>query len=284
MKKFRQLIWFFIITNISSMVWAQDVQVKTLPPIVNFLLDEQPGSFSGTISLPSGLIAGPDGVTFEIKSNPIQLEFIDGQFLSSSTEVTIPNGQNSVSFQFDLLRIDNLFGPFLEFECLTGCTALDITSTGIWSESLGVTGSILSSATTYSDSRDNAVDLLMEDADTFSGVVSLPDGYENVEEFSIIVRISDSGFFQFDSYSTFVQFESGDTSMPFSIGVPSDESSSWTISVNCVPACPSGIVNETVYATEFVGDPLTENQNLQRLFPVASDYPNLTLTLLQLIE
>jgi len=196
-------LFAFTLITLSNQAKSQNDNADVIPPVLNLLLDAEPGSFSGTISLPPGVNAGAGGVIYNI--GVLEFVFIDGIFSRPIDAVIIPEGQNSADYQFDLLSADG--NHVLNFECTSGCEGLDVTTDGFWSESLGVVGSFIFGATRFSAAVDNEVDIVMESADTFSGTVSLPSGITGNDFTAVVVRVRDTGFLQFDSYSTIVQID-----------------------------------------------------------------------------
>lgn len=254
-------------------------------PVLSLLLDgppttRSPGSLSGRLSLPFGQVAPAGGVTFDVSTFFADFAFVDGQFLSTFDEVTIPEGQNSAAYEIDLFDEDPIVEERrLDFECIRGCEGLDITTSGLWSESTGVSGFFR--ATTYSHFADNVVDITLESADTFTGTVFLPVGQVATSAEFIPVRVSEEGVFLGASYSTFIRTMPGENGWTFQLGVPTDSAASnWSVEVVCL-SCEPTISTEVQYATTINGDPLSEVEANRFLFAPNVDHSGVDMTFLE---
>ena len=232
---------------------------------------------SGTISLPEGILAGSGGVELEVSTFPIQF---DDSFRLSRDIVTIAQGQASANYIFDLPEPPTFETFRLEFECLSGCAGLGITTDGFWSDTRGVTGSLLI-ANNYDSFVDHTIDILLEPADTFSGRVNFPQGAVASGEESIFLTVRDSGFLGTDQYLILLNQEAGATSVNFEIGVPNEGiSGGWFVDVFCT-GCDQGIIVETAqYSTTALGDPLSVNQDDRFFYRANNNYSGLELTML----
>ncbi len=279
------LILCTIHLNLAAAQTQEARNAASLVPVLNLLLDEPTqlvaGSFSGDISLPEGILAGIGGVTFTLKANMIDFEFIDGVFtvFPSSVDVTIPEGMNRTSYFLQLNSNTRSETKSLSFNCKSGCDDLNITTDGDWSESIGVGG--LFSRTNYPSRNQNIVNILLEEADTFSGTVSLPMGVVASGEESIIVIVSETTGFLKTSFSYTIRPVAGEVSWPFKIGVPTDSSTpNWNINIRCL-ACDNSIPLDTQYASQVSGSPLTLNSTESHPFPADVDQAEIDMRFLQ---
>ena len=252
-----------------------------LGSIVSFLLDDEvttPGSFSGSIALPSGVVAGAGGVTLRIQTFPLEFRIVGFEIFVSSTEVTIPQGSNSVNYRIDLQEDPTFETKGLEFRCLSGCESLDVTTAGLWSEVVGVTNFF--NDTDYSHYADNDVDILLEPADSFSGTVQLPNALTFLGTEFIVIRVSEVNVLFGNSFTTFLSPGVGETSWPFNIGAPSDSTApNWSIEISCF-GCDGAISTASQFATTVNGNPLSTNPVNKHLFVSDQDFTGIELELL----
>jgi len=254
-------------------------------PVLSLLLEGEsasrsPGSFRGTLSLPNGQVAPSGGVSFDISTFPAEFAFVDGEFLSTITEVTIPQGQNSANYEIELFEESpDSDQKSLDFECVRGCTGLDITTNGSWSESLGVTDFFF--GTPYSHFANNTVNITLEAADTFTGTISLPDGFLSTGNEFIVVSIGEEGLLLGSRYSTFVRTMPNENGWSYQLGVPTNSvAPNWSVRVSCL-SCGPNISTETQFTTTVMGDPLTEIEVNRFLFTPNTDYSDVNMTLIE---
>jgi hypothetical protein len=239
------------------------------------------GSFGGDISLPEGTLAGIGGVTITLQANMIDFEIIDGVFtlFPSLVDVTIPEGMNRTSYFLELNSNTKSETKSLSFRCKSGCDDLDITTDGNWSESVGVGG--LFSKTNYPSRNQNVVNILLEEADTFTGTVSLPTGVVASGEEAITVNVRETTGFLKTSFFLSILPRAGEVSWPFKIGVPTDSSTpNWNVSIRCL-ACDSSIPLDTQYAGQVNGGNMTLNSIESHPFPADVDQVGIDMRFLQ---
>lgn len=231
--------------------------------------DAQTTTVSGNISLPSGIVAGPAGVEIELRG----LFFELNNPLSTQT-ITIPPEQSSTNYSLTFSEDDQS----IVFDC-PSCFDLGVTDTGSWNETTGVAS--MFSGTNYSIGTNNNVDILLEQATTFSGRVVFPNDFASSGNDFIIVTINSATFLTFDSFSDSVILGNGDSNFDFRIGVPSDASADgWTLSAACPFDCDTNLVfQDTNFATTVNGDPTSLNEDDAFIFPSDASYTNIVITL-----
>ncbi len=235
-------------------------------------------TISGTISLPANVTAGSSGVVLDVSTFPLQFEFTDSGFIVSSDTVTIAPGQNSASYTFEIPEPPSFDNYRLSFECTSGCDGLGVTTEGLWSVSEGVTSFV--NATEFDSSVDNSIAILLESADTFSGIVNLPESVAATGDEFIIVNIRDSNPFSLSSFSVSGFLDPGQTSFPFTLGVPNGNfNGGWFVEVSCL-SCGDTISEATQYTTTLAGDPLSLLEGQRFFYRVFNDYSGLSLTLI----
>lgn len=251
--------------------------------ILGLLLDDvitEPGEFVGVVSLPLGTLAPAGGAAITISTFPIDFEFgSDLSIKQSSVDVLIPAGQNSVPYVLDLFDPEpSSATKKLNVECTAGCDSMDVTTAGFWNESSGFGGLI--NATGYDHFSEHTVNIALEDADTFSGSIEMPEGLtvSGPTLFSINVEEVDGDIIP-ESYSYSIEGTEGGADFPFHIGVPSDTSATeWRVSVKCLVCAPE-ISRATLYASTISGGVLTEDNASAFGFGVGSDYTGIIMTL-----
>lgn len=225
---------------------------------------------SGTISLPSGIVAPADGVSFTVESFGFDPE--------GAVSVFIPSGQDSVSYTLEF-SIDDY--QFVNFECNSGCDTLDITTTGGWDNTRGVVGWY--DGQRFAGTQDHVVDILLELADSFTGTVEFPDGAVANDIFYFIVAITSADSFSSDSRYTAIELLSPgqQSSFNFKIGVPTDETSTaWRVSFGCILECASVTQTGQHYATSAFGGDSSIDPSVAFEFPKGQDYSDLRLNLI----
>ena len=248
-----------------------------------FFLSATPSSavtFSGSITLPSGVNAGSTGASFEVGTQFLEF-FVDGNgfIRTSSDTVNIPPFGTTANFSFELPPNPTFDPHTITFDCESGCNGLDVTTSGFWSESLGVVGSFLD-ATEYSSSQNQNIDIVLESADVFSGTISLPEGFVATGNEQMVIRVRSTDFLSFDSYVAYVYPDAGETHGAFVIGAPSTgTTSSWEMEFLC-NSCDADIEEQDHFPTTAGGNPPTLEEVEQFIFPNNVDYANMSLTLI----
>ena len=265
-----------------------------LPTIVDLILSEEPvdppveeptiQKISGTFSLPAGVVP-TDDVLYEITTAPFESFVVDGQRYNSTDQVTITAANSSPMYEiFIPPAIEQTTQYKISFRCLQGCEGLNVTTDGYWRNGSKVVGEI--NATSYRNDQSHTVNLEMEHARIFSGnlnfpVDRVPPGGDFFSVNLISLNQGDSRFWNY--FSTIVGVPAGAESVPFSIGVPSDDpvsSGGWILFVNCI-FCDSQYEQGLQYSTNILtGNPLSVNGSNAVLFPVVipSNFNNLQLT------
>ena len=154
-----------------------------------------------------------------------------------------------------------------------------MTNVGSWNETTGIVSTFR--GTTYSIGTTNSVDILLEQATTFSGSVVFPNNFVSSGNDFITVTLSNATFLTFDSFSDSNILENGDSSFDFRIGVPSSLSvDGWTLRAACPFDCDDDFVfQDTNYATTITGDPTSLNEDDAFIFPSGESYTNIIITL-----
>ncbi len=238
-------------------------------------------TFSGTISLPAGVNAGPSGV--ELRVGTAFIEFYTGpngfpRFASDF--VNIPPFANSTNFSFELPPSPSNDLNRVRFSCISGCESLDVTTSGNWSETEGVVAFFLG-GTDYDSRQNQTIDIVLESADTFQGLLRLPEGFVANGDEQLIVRVADAAQFSLESTLESIFPVAGQTSFPFVVGMPEGGNGRWELEVYCL-RCDQDVESADHYPTQLTGDPLTTNQRDAVLFSKNADYVNLSMTLISL--
>lgn len=227
---------------------------------------------SGSISLPTGVVAGSEGV--EIRLNGLFREFPSG---SDTTTARIGQGQSSAPYSLTFSGDDD---QEIEFECTVGCFDLGVTTEGAWNENDGIVPSF--GGTDFSRTMDHLVNIRLETATRFSGQMRLPEGFTATGNELLLLRISSNDRFAFLSFSDGVVLSPGEDSFNFEIGIPSDETNqSWSVEFSCF-ACDDDILGDDTYASTISGDPAVTDEDLAFAFPMSGNFNNLTLTLISI--
>lgn len=237
-------------------------------------------TFSGTLQLPQGVTAGASGAQFEVRTFFVEFFQDDnGFFQTSSDDAVIPPFGSSANFSFELPDIPSQSTHNITFNCETGCESLDATTTGYWNASSGVVGSPFD-ATDYVSTVNQTINIQLEAADRFIGTVLFPPGLTAAGDEQIVIRVRESAEFTLDSYIQYWYPEAGETNSGFVIGAPtSAATSAWEIEFYC-NNCDDDIIDADLFPTTVLGDPASVNEADQFIFLKASDYSNMTMTLL----
>lgn len=244
---------------------------------LSVIVSSNAATISGTLSLPVNVVAPSGGAEFEVSTFLIQ--FSDS-FEASRDTVTIAQGQNSTTYSFNIPE-PPAFDEFrLEFECKSACDSLGVTTDGLWSETEGVTS--LFGATEYDSTTDQVINILLETADVFTGTINFPAGFVATGAEFFLIRLDNSNPFSFETFTTFVSANAGDTSLPFTLGVPNAGSNGgWFLEVSCL-SCDTRLSDGDQYATTMLGDPLSLQEDDAFFYQVNSDYSNIKMTLIAL--
>ena len=272
---------FVFLLFFTTVTFSQEESNKPyLPPLLNFILNDSEVSFySGTIALPVGTNAGPGGATFRISTFPLEIYQDDGLVKLSNTTITINQGENSAPYSIELPRLPNHAEKSLSFECVSGCDNLDVTTVGSWSESVGIVGLI--GADRYPN-KSETVNIVLEDADSFSLTVELPGSLtaSGDEFFSVTLRANGTPITLY-SFSKSFSVNPGESSWPVMLGVPSSKAESgWSVRISCSINCTSGIDGTAAFATTVTGDPLSTTMGDAFIFGGNSDHSGITATFL----
>ena len=235
-------------------------------------------TFSGTVRLPAGVTAPPGGLEIEVSTFPIEFNFNGSTFSSSSDSIVIPAGQSSQTYSFQVSNGFSSGGVRVAFECeTTSCGGLDITSDGFIDSSGAVTSLIL--AERFNTNRSNSININLEDATVFAGSILFPKNLSAIGDEFFSVRVSNTNQFSFESYSTLSLALSGQKSIPFSIGVPIQNTRGWDIKISCID-CREPLVLQDLYPTTAAGDPLSTSESAAFIYSSGINRRNLRFTLL----
>jgi len=194
------------------------------------------GTISGTVSLPSGKVAGAGGVLMSISS--ARFFSLDSD---ATTFVTIQQGASSANYSVTIPE-DDEFGV-IKFECFTGCLDLKVSNKGVWGGSRGVVGeSNFLGVVTYAESQNHQVNFSLSNAISFKGSLFLPEGYEATgSEFIFVTArsvLNEEDIFSFENDNSFDQstfLEEGLSSIDFEFNAPTTATPTglWTVSFQC---------------------------------------------------
>jgi len=226
---------------------------------------------SGSISLPSGRVASGSGSQFIVSTQP---------FLGVQSAVTIPVSQSTANFS---LNLPNGASYRVRFDCVSGCGGLDFTTAGFWSQMSGIVG-LESNATSYLSAQSQNVNIQLEDADTFSGTIILPEGFQATGDESLLAIVSASTFGQAATFQQTITTQEGETNWPFTIGVPADATGGgWNVNVQC-QNCDVDITAEPHYPTTVIGDPASLEISSQFFYLKNRDYRDMSMTLISIAK
>lgn len=224
---------------------------------------------SGSINLPSGQVAASGGTQFIVSTQPS---------LGVQSTITIPTFQSSALFS---LNLPNGASYRVRFDCVLGCAGLDITTAGFWSQTTGVVG-LQSNATSYLSAQNQNIDIQLEAADTFSGVISLPDGFQATGDASIAVTVSAAVFGEAAAFTQTIRPQEGEVSWPFTIGVPSNETlGGWNFDVQCQNC---NAPDQVHYPTSVTGDPTSLEIGRRFFYLKNRDNLSMEMTFISLVE
>jgi len=224
---------------------------------------------SGTISLPQGVAAGPGGVEIELSGLFIEIDNQDSQ-----QTVTILPGESSTNYSLSF----NIDDQEIEFNC-ADCFDLGVTTEGSWNEINGVVAKF--SGTEYLLGTSNNVDIVLESATRFNGLLLFPNDFAASGGEFVIITVVSAVPFALDFFSDSILLNEGDTSFEFSLGVPSDLSNTgWTLRAACPFDCDENLIFlDDNFATAISGDPTTLDPDQAFVFPTGGSFTNLNVTL-----
>lgn len=260
--------------------------IAVLTATVSSLTYAQTNTFSGRLSLPPGLLAGVGGATFEISAVPIDMFTENDVEFMSTTTVTIPRGFTGVTYSLTLADIPAPAAgdPPVEVEfrrvaihCLSGCENLGVITLGYWNSARGIVS--FDNASEFDPQTSQIIDIDLERADIFEGVVNLPDGFVATGDEQIRVIVRGSSFFtDASAFSIDLPIVEGQSSWPFLLGVPSDETGGgWNVEMRCVD-CEDDIETRVHFPTRATGDPMTLLNSQSFFFQRFNDFRNMQMT------
>lgn len=264
---------------------------RGLPAIISLLLDDQasiptpgePGSFKGRVSLPSPV---DRDVSIIVSTEEFYIDVLD-ETRKTLVEVVIPQGQRSAPYQIDLFEdppLENSIALF--FECSNGCDGLNLTTAGYWSATTGV--ATQENRTLYPYYAINTVNIQLEQADIFSGEISLPmrsgssDQIVTLGDESLFITISEPQNLGLDQGFTFeINPVAGLSSIPFEVGVPTGSSSQdWVVQIKCAE-CDEDLESGTLFVTGTLGVySLDQNAINASTFTQGNDHSGVSFELL----
>lgn len=242
----------------------------------------QTNQFSGTFSLPQGIVAPAGGTVFNLATDPLDEFTLNSRVAYSATEVQIAAGQTSV---FYTLRLDNspvVLNKTLKFECVSGCDELDITTVGWWSSLKGVVAK--ADASNFVANTSQTIDIQMEPADVFAGSIIFPDDFLATGTELFTIEITETAFAVTARFSQQVLATENSQSVDFRLAVPADETNGgWNMSLRCLD-CVSDLAAGPYYPTRVNGDPASLESSQQFFFQKNRDYTDIQFSLISLRE
>ncbi len=258
---------------------------------VTFNATAQTYSISGTFSLPAGVVAPSGGAEFKVSTDPLESFDVGGGTLESSTTVIIPAVQNASSY---ILTMKDAPPPAegeaqvdpnpkkLMFECVSGCDALGVITSGYWSATSGVVDA--DQATEFPAIQNATANILLPRGDVFSGIVKLPESFVATGDEQITVLLKGSTFNNPPIFSQLIEPEEGDSEWPFRVVVPQlNAVGGWFIELSCV-SCNEDIPVETHLPTTVTGDPMTLDSSQDFFFIKFRTYSNMVMTFISTRE
>ncbi len=248
----------------------------------------QTNQISGTLRMPPGVVPVSSPAVFRIQTLPLEsLRLPNGQQVQTSVVVTIPRFGNSTNYSLPLKDISVAIPAAqrlrkIQFECLSGCANIAMTSVGFWSNTQGVVSE--ANASQYDSAFAQQVSLQLERGDLFAGIIEFPEGIEasGDETFSVQLRGS-----QFSNPATFTQrvaTTAGQRRWAFFVGVPPDETGgSWSIRLDC-ESCDDAVFPDPLFASSRAGAPLVAEAAQRFLFLKGRNYTNLRLSIPEIPE
>lgn len=244
----------------------------------------QTNSVSGQLVMPSGVVPVSSSATFKIQTVPLEsFRSPNGDQVETSTTVTIERLGSSVAYAIPL-KDSTPSTPLedrqrkIEFECIAGCANIAITSTGFWGGLQGITSE--QDALELDSAVSQSLNIQLERADLFSGVIQLPSGLSASGDEVFTVSVVGSQFINPSVFSQSISAAEGEARWRFFIGVPASETGGgWTVNLNC-DACSEQLISGPFYATTSAGNPLSLVTDNQFFFLKNRTYSNMRLSLL----
>lgn len=242
----------------------------------------QSNNFSGQLLMPQGVVPVSSSATFKIQTIPLQTFTLpDGQVVESSTTVTIPRFDSGTSYRFPVQDVD-LSAPLQErqlkvrFDCVSGCANIAITSTGFYGAVQGVVSE--QDASEIDSLLPQQIDIQLERADLFTGVIEFPSTILASGNESIAVTVVGSQFINPATFTQSISVAEGEARWGFFVGVPATETGGgWTLELSC-DNCPDQLISGPFYPTTSLGNPLSTSTDNQFFFRKSSAYSNIRLT------
>lgn len=243
----------------------------------------QSNTLSGQILMPSGVVPVSSSATFRIQTVPLQsFTLPSGEVVQAVTTVTIPRMSSSAQYSI-ALKDSPPSAPVEErqvkvkFDCITGCGNIAITSTGFLGGVQGVVSE--QDAVNVDSGLSTQVDIQLERADLFSGLIQLPSSLAATGNEVFTVSIVGSQFLNPSMFSQTIRTVEGDTRWSFFVGVPASETGGgWTLRLDC-QSCNEGLVSGPYFPTTSSGDPLSTSTDNQFFFRKDRAYSNIRLSL-----
>lgn len=226
---------------------------------------------NGSINLPSGVVSG-SGTQFLISTQPN---------LGVQSTVTIASSQSSAPYS---LNLPNGASYRVRFDCVSGCQGLDITTAGFWRQApAGIVG-FEANATSYLSAQNQTVNIQLGLADTFSGVINLPEEFIATGDETLVATVTAAVFGDAAVFRQVISTQEGETSWPFTIGVPAAETGGgWNFDVQC-ENCDVDIADQVHYPTSVAGDPASLEIGSRFFYLKNRDNLAMELTLISIAE
>lgn len=240
----------------------------------------QTNQLTGQIIMPAGVTPASSNAVFRIETVPLDTFQINGNTVQSSDTVTIPVFNSSANYAIPLKDVTGNGNPNrkLKFECLSGCGNIAITTIGYWGGASGIVSE--ADAQEFFSGIGQTINLNLERADLFSGVIALPEGIvaSGNETFNVTVigRLLDNSR---PVFTQTVTTQQGQDRWAFFVGVPRNSTSSkWNLRLSC-SGCDESIPGGPYFASTSRGDPLMFSAAGEFFFDKNRSYGNIALTL-----
>lgn len=240
----------------------------------------QTNQLTGQITMPAGVTPVSSDAVFRIETVPLDTFQVGGSTVQSAVTVQIAVFTNSVGYSIPLRDLGANDSPTrkLKFECLSGCGNIAITTVGYWGGANGIVSE--DDAQDVFFGIDQLIDLNLERADFFSGVIAFPQGLtaSGNEEFTVTVR-GTRGFNDDPEFSQVVTAQQGQDRWAFFVGAPADSTSSkWNLRLSCT-GCDESIPSGPYFASASRGAPLLFSSAGEFFFDKNRSHGNIVLTL-----
>lgn len=242
-------------------------------------LHAQTNQLTGQIMMPQGVTPVSSDAVFRVQTVPLDTFVVGNATVQTSTTVTIPRFAMSANYSITLK--DGTVGDLnrkLKFECISGCSNIAITTVGYWGGINGIVGE--EDAQEFFSGIPQVINIDLERADFFSGVVALPEGLvaNGTEVFTVTV-VGVKGFSDRPSFSQTINTQQGQDRWAFYIGAPpSSTNSSWNLRLRC-ENCDAAIPSGPYFASTGLGNPLVFDSSGEFFFARNRAHANITLTL-----